>query len=205
MRDFLKYLRELSVVVIGVAVTLAATSWIGSIGERQDLRLYLDAVKLELEDNLKQLERAEAYMEQSYRLGDYLQSDKPENLSIDSLAQFQYVVGSYYFFSYKTAAFDMFKVSGAMRLIKDKELLLNIWNSYSELENHKVDQELYVKTKMNIQESIFLHEDMEQPKDIFVNPKYRPMLTFYKGWKLTELEGCIAQVRKTIGRLDGVK
>ena len=52
-----KYLREISVVVIGVAITLSASFWINNRNDKRDMNLYLYAIKLELDENIKFLEK----------------------------------------------------------------------------------------------------------------------------------------------------
>ena len=51
-----KYLREISVVVIGVAITLSVSVWLGNRNEKKDIALHLHAIKMELEENEKNLE-----------------------------------------------------------------------------------------------------------------------------------------------------
>ncbi|MDR1602591.1 MAG: hypothetical protein LBS42_09220 [Tannerella sp.] len=75
---------ELSIVVIGIAIMLSVNNWLTTRNEKKDMALYLNAVKLELETNLADLE--------------------------------------------------MFKVSGSMRFVKDKEVLLSIRTAYFKLE-----------------------------------------------------------------------
>ena len=51
MSKFGKFDREVSVVVIGVAITLTATLWINKKNEKRDMALYLNAMKIELDEN----------------------------------------------------------------------------------------------------------------------------------------------------------
>jgi hypothetical protein len=55
MKKIGKYLREISVVVIGVAVTLSASYWLGVKSEKRDIALHLHAIKMELEENAQDL------------------------------------------------------------------------------------------------------------------------------------------------------
>ncbi|MDR0659562.1 MAG: hypothetical protein LBG19_01910 [Prevotellaceae bacterium] len=111
MRKVGKYFCEVSVVIIGVTLTLMATSWINSCSEKKDLRLYLDAVKLELEDNLNMLQKAEEYIDKTLQLSEYLALNESEKHSRDSLKKYKSITQSFYFFVYKTEAFDRFKIS----------------------------------------------------------------------------------------------
>ena len=47
-----KYLRELSVIIIGIAVTVLTGLWINDRNNTQDIGLYLENIKMELQNNL---------------------------------------------------------------------------------------------------------------------------------------------------------
>lgn len=204
MRGFGKYLREVSVVILGVAVTLIATNWISNRGEKKDLELYLDAVELELEDNLKQLEIAKNFMNQAHRLGEYFKSTKLENLNADSIKPYYNVLNEAYLFVYKAGAFDMLKTSGAMRLIKDKELVLDIWQSYSNLERYKAEHDMYMTEKSSMMTSLYYQYedlgDIEEFIDIFLDPKNSQLRVFYKSRGGGAIWSCINQVKKTLAK-----
>jgi len=118
-----KYLREISVVVIGVAITLSVSYWISQRGEKRDLKLYLNAIKLELEENIETLERAIEDLKPSVRYSNYLRSVDAKSINSDSIDSYGDDITSNYMYSFQTNAFEMFKNSGHMRLIDDKELL----------------------------------------------------------------------------------
>ena len=200
MKKVGKYFREVSVVIIGVTITLIATNWINSRGEQQDLQLYLDAVKLELEDNLVLLRKAESYMDLTLDYSYYLASNKPEEYSVDTLDKYKPITQNYYFFIYKTGAFDMLKTSGAMRLLEDKGLLLDIWNSYSSLELYRAEHDDYMRRKVDA-----LEEAISRNKDVasvdIGDPNQRPLRNFYLTYSsIGDLDSCIAQVTKTLTR-----
>ena len=56
MKKILKYLRELSIIIIGVAITAGVGFWINNRNNKKDLESHLIAVKLELEYNAKSLD-----------------------------------------------------------------------------------------------------------------------------------------------------
>ncbi|MDR0506440.1 MAG: hypothetical protein LBH32_06450 [Dysgonamonadaceae bacterium] len=45
------YLRDFSIVVAGIAVTLWVQSWLTTRSEKKDMALYMNALKLEMEYN----------------------------------------------------------------------------------------------------------------------------------------------------------
>ena len=133
-----KYLRELSIIVAGVAITLSASLWIGQKSEKKDMKLYLKSIRIELEENMKEFDKVMAYhsLEANYTM--YLLSHDIESRHIDSLAYYANICcQSLQTFSFKTNAFEMLKSSGVLRLLDDKELVLALWNTYDELSELK--------------------------------------------------------------------
>ena len=129
-----KYLREISVVVIGVAITLFASYWISIKSEKRDMALYLNALKMELEENMKVIDDVKEYSQPSVRYANYLKSHDKKSLNADTIKSYTKVFYTVQSFTFKTNAFEMFKTSGIMRLVDDKELLLSIWDVYNNID-----------------------------------------------------------------------
>ena len=143
-----KYLREISVVVIGVAITLSLSYWITNRKEERDMELYLKAIKLELEENIELLDTEAAYLEDWKNYAIYLASHDKKSLHPDSIRRGGYPgLGTIKDIIFQTSAFEMFKVSGAMRLIADKELLQSLWKTYLNIERVKLEINTYYELK----------------------------------------------------------
>ena len=56
IRPIVKYFRELSIVVVGVAITVGIGLFVNNSNNRKDQKQYLNAIKLELEENAKQFD-----------------------------------------------------------------------------------------------------------------------------------------------------
>ena len=128
-----RYIREISIVVIGVAITLSAGIWINNANNKKDLKLYLNMIKIEMENNLKNFELNKVPLQTAFRYSNYLKSTEPNLLVKDSIVKIEnqiYHVKKYFI---KKDAFEMLKNSGLMRLIKDKNGLLFLWESYARL------------------------------------------------------------------------
>ena len=136
-RESGKLFRDVMVVVVGIAITFSLNNWMSNSKERKDIQQYLYALKMELEENLNNVENVARYHKEAMYLCRYLNEYKPESYQIDSIAKYNLIINGTKSFSYKTSAFEMLKMSGTMRLIKDKELLSKIWNSYQALEATK--------------------------------------------------------------------
>lgn len=141
IKTVIRYIRDLSIVIAGIAVTLYLDSLVTNQSEKRDLQLYFNAIKLELEENMEILDEAIENMEQSVRYSDYLRSHDPDTLDKDTINSFAHVYNGASAYTYKTNAFEMFKNSGSMRLVEDKQLLLSLWDVYSDLEDRKISSE----------------------------------------------------------------
>jgi len=168
MKPIVKWLRELSVVVTGIALTFGIGFLVNTKNNKEDLKQYLNALKMEMEQNAEEFDYQAQMFNKSVRYADYLKSINYTSPDKDSLAYyavsafsdnldadgvgFGYMLISHPISS-MTNAFEMFKVSGAMRQMKDKELLMIIWRTYTEMElaksgvldNYKVKEEEAIK------------------------------------------------------------
>ena len=120
MFKIVKYLRELSVIIIGIAVTVLTGLWINDRNNTQDIGLYLENIKMELQNNLDDINMVKKYYDFASIYSKYLLTHKMQNLEHDTLSYYNGLTKVLPFFTYKTSAFDMLKSSGMMRLIKDK-------------------------------------------------------------------------------------
>jgi hypothetical protein len=173
-----KYLREVSVVVIGVAITLSVSYWIGINNEKRDMALHLRAIKMELKENTGYIEILVNSLKFQCRYADYLQSRDKKSLDKDTL-------NSYYLLCYTPPenytfianAFEMFKNSGTMRLMSDKELLMGIWNVYDYLTYLKEAIDEHNRLKWNFIEKEISLFDVNGEK---IELNIIPMYDFYK-------------------------
>jgi len=132
MTTLVRYVRDLSIVIAGIAVTLYASDRVSGRSEKRDLKLYLNAIRLELEENNKTLEQAIEGLQPSIGYSEYLKSHDKDSLDMDTISFYKEIFYSYIGYSLQSNAFEMFKSSGIMRLIDDKELLLSLWEVYDE-------------------------------------------------------------------------
>jgi hypothetical protein len=167
-----KYLREISVVVIGVAITLSVSYWITNRSEKRDMALYLTAVKWEMEDNMELIELRLEQLQKSIEYATYLMSHNKNLLNADTIRSYNCDGGYYSFsmFNYKADAFEMFKISGAMRFINDKRILLGIWDVYNKLSELKNDVELIHQMKL---------DEAKNDKLLSKEKDFIPMYYFY--------------------------
>ena len=198
------YIRELSIVIIGVAVTLYASSIINSNKEKKDLHQQLDIICTELESNIKSLDGLIGFYDRHERLRSYLVEsiNNPKEGTNDSIRKYGYIIGELYLFVYKRDAYDMLLNSGAIKLMTDRYLLLDITECYSMLEIAKNDFDTYASLKLNeFQKLNDLKETTSYNKGI-LDPEYRNLFNFYinmqKGYYPVEVKEHIQNVLSKI-------
>ena len=174
-----KYLRELSIVVIGVAITVSIGLWINNINNRKDLKQYLTAVKMELESNARNFDFYAEWYQKSVRYANYISRTDKKTIDKDTLNYYKITdndgcgYGYYHSSAFvKTNVFEMFKTSGIMRQMNDKMLLETIWEVYSMQLNTQLFLDLCFQTKR--EEVIKETQLRAEGKPIAV-----PMQTFY--------------------------
>lgn len=197
-----KYLRELSVVVLGVAITFTLNDWVSARNEKKDVQRYLEAIQLELEDNLAIVQEQYKFYDRTGKFAQYLLSNKLEKLSVDSLSKYSSVKGYITYMIYKSSAFEMLKSSGAMRLIKDKELLKSIIDCYKLMETAKSGGDKYMETKWNELYSTFTANGLPSNTDDYDirELKYRRLFNFFSVHTHGEnnFKACEQQIGKTL-------
>jgi hypothetical protein len=201
-----KYTREVSVVVIGVAITLSATLWIGKKNEKKDMALYLNAIKIELEENTATMSKSIEYLRPEVEYENYLATHDKKLLNEDSLGYYAthncYLLNK---FAFKTNAFEMFKSSGIMRLIDDKELLLSIWNVYTSIVSLNETLKWHFDTKWRYMEKdlIFVENGMF---DLSKLANETPMYFFYNiglsSSVLNDCERALEYTKETVSKME---
>ena len=204
----LKYLRELSVVVIGVAITFIGSNWINSCQKENELKRHLEAVRIELKEDLGVIKEKGLFYQRQGRLAKYLMSDAPENLNrdrIDSLNIHEsYSIFGYFFtLIYKDSAFEMLKNSESLNRIRNKELSRSILDCYALMENAKSQSDAYINRKMNELYGAILDNQQLFYGDV-LNPKFRRVYYFFMVYiDLDKLfEECEDQIEETLALLE---
>jgi hypothetical protein len=196
MERIVRYLRDFSIVVAGIAVTLLGQDWLTGRNEKKDIELYLNAVKLELQDNLELVNKTKYYYERSLQYSTYLSSNTMRNLHPDTLRHYFDLNKYIPIFIYKTSAFDMLKNSGVMRLIKDKRKVQLIWNCYARLEETKIGNDFYIQRKIS---------EIDRNNDSVVDAKPESLYLFFKSILSNDMKNvfhnCSENITHTLSQL----
>jgi hypothetical protein len=172
----------------------------------------LNAIKIELEENINELDSIIKYLLPDVGYSNYLLNVDKDSIDVDSLIHYMNTYSRAEKFSIKTNAFEMFKTSGIMRLLNDKELMLSLWNIYGvlSLQNEELDWYFHLKWT-DIQKEFSLVDkrkliDEAQFRETIL--KARPLYDFYTlGVTHSLLNNCYDvqnKTKNTIEKLDKV-
>jgi hypothetical protein len=159
--------------VAGIAVTLWVQSVITSRSEEKDTALYLNTLKLEFEENCNIIDSTLIpAMEKTTDYIRYISTHDKRTSHPDTIQSYIYVYRNVISVTYQYDAFEMFKISGNMRFVKDKKLLRSIWSIYANLKMQENWIDNYYREKM---EEITKDSQMEAEG----KPAGIPMYNFY--------------------------
>ena len=199
IRPVIKYLRELSIVVIGVAITVGIGFWINNNSLKKDQKLYLDAIKLELEENIKQFDHLTKWLQKSYNYALYINFTDKKSLDKDTLSYYSKTDNDGCGYTYtgsmsamiSTNAFEMYKSSGAMRQMKNKEKLKAIWEAYTRIEMAQIHIDKYFRIK---EDEVMRYARLKEEGKIFDVP----MQVFYTSGMPGEMRRWSSQTSEAI-------
>ena len=159
-----RYISELSIVILGVLISLFLNGKITERNERKDLKLQLLAVQAELEDNLKFIEAFVRHYEQVNLTRKNVQAGTWDDNDLQAAAWMVY-------FHYKRDALDMLKNTGYLRLVKNKQQLLDILECYHLMELAKTDHHEFTTMKISKIDIIGNNVSFERYKEwiVFMN------------------------------------
>jgi len=180
MTKIVQYLRELSIIITGIIITVGFGLWVNKNNIRKDQKLYLYAIILELKENAESFETYTKRLQKCVGYSNYIRSHDEKSINQDSI-QFYASSGPDNFYIgwgnsnpvtlYNQDAFEMFKSSGIMHQISDKELLLSIWKLYQLMKHtqNEIDDNLRYKRElaMNDRQRIDNGEEVALPKKWF--------------------------------------
>jgi len=213
-----KYLREISVIVIGVAITLSVSQWINNRSQRQDIAIHLSAIKTELEENIELLENniIKFHLMPEVKYVNYLLSLRDgQPLNADSILSHLPAWAFIAQHSLQSIAFESLKNSGLMHLINDRELQLLLWEMDFYLAGVNYALELHFQEKWNAMKK----EDWSDLKEVIshgrqkisVAPMYNffiinPFIEFGFSHAIVQTaERYLNTARKTLAKLESLK
>ena len=136
------YVRQISIVVIGVLITFMGSDLVTRNSEKEDIRATMLLIKEELKSNREKYEDIVAEFQEDERLSALLAEHdlKIRIIPEDSLSHIRS-------FTYTQNALDILKSSMLMQKISDKELLLQLTEIYEVLDGFKATMNGYYDMK----------------------------------------------------------
>ena len=204
----LKFFRELLVVVTGIGITVGTGLWVNKKNNEKDLKQYLTALKMELEQNAENFDWYANSLQKSVKYANYILSHDEKSVNQDTI--------NYYMDSkdgvgwgaiqsvnvFTKNAFEMFKISGAMRQMGDKGLLMYVWEIYSKMENVQsfLDMCIQIKREERLKEVQLWAEGKKiiVPMKIFYSDSYIHEM-------LRECKDMSERIKQTISILEASK
>lgn len=145
-----KYFRELSTIIIGIAITFWGNNYINGINTKKALKQELKAIESELRENEKEIDEILSFYNDLSRYSDLLLKGNTQKVHNDSLKKYQYTLTTINSFNFKKDAFDMIKYSGSLKEINDVTSILNIMECYRLMEQAKEGHDIYMNQKVNM-------------------------------------------------------
>lgn len=134
-----EYIRQTSIVVIGVLITFVGSELVTRCSEQKDIKSTMLLIRDELKSNRDQFEDVMSEFNKDKRISTLLMEHdmKFRMIPEDSLRQFGFVLGHFRVFSCRRNAMDLLKNSMLMQKISDKEFLLLLIEAYETLESFR--------------------------------------------------------------------
>ncbi len=143
------YFRELSIVIAGICITFAGTDFISNVSREKQIKESMQMIKMELEENLSNINRAEAlYLDEIsfFRMliqkQDSLQTIDASILEDNINAPFKIED-----FEYSEDALEVLKNSALMQQIADKQFILKLLQAYKGCRRISESQKFYYTNK----------------------------------------------------------
>lgn len=143
------YVRQTSIVVIGVLITFAGSEVVTRCSEQKDIKSTMLLIRDELKMNRKNFDNILSEFGKDEHLSALLVTHDMNCRAIpeDSLKQFRSSIGQVRGFIYTRNALDILKNSMLMQKISDKEFLLSLTDVYETLEGYKMSVNGYYDMK----------------------------------------------------------
>lgn len=214
---FFKYLRDLSIVIVGVFITLWITNIVSDRTKRNEVNRAMALIKTELEENLQSLDRAQQKWETEQRAYGLVRKEinHVDRIHADTLDKYKKVIGDKHSLAVNNDSYEVFKSSLLMQHIKDKDFLRDLSKIYGSLELLRVKLNNYSNLKATGL-SHMMNDISQESLDLWANGtiydyyaiplKDNVFRTFvYTGGTLVssdEFEGCKKDIAGMIDRIN---
>ena len=154
-----EYLKQLSVVVLGIVVTFVGSDQISACQQRRELRTALQLVKDELQENQKVVQAIQRLVLYERHVTRYLieHKDRLDQVPVDTLEQYAKVPFWWASYHVSTDAMEALKASGLMQKMPDVEFAQQLIKTYGQVERTATLYDFYAETKQKLQEKMIIN------------------------------------------------
>lgn len=183
------YIRQLSIVILGIVVTFAANDAITNYSQSKEIESALQLVKKELEMNLEKVRKINSRITMEQKAFNYVlnHANSFEQASEDTLFLYQNIPFQSRTFSYTKDAIDLLKSSSLFQKIRPKDLTLQIITTYSDLEIVAGNVEDFYNMKMRYADLLMMNEKFDvynMGSTPSIAHFWKNFLSFREGWNL---------------------
>ncbi len=161
--DIVKYLRELSIVIIGVLATLLITNIISNRIKSNEVKKAITILRTELEDNLRNINEAEQKWKKEQDIFALIKKHifQLEKIPEHTLEGYKKVIGDKHSLSVNSDSYEVLKSSLLIQYIKDQDFLRKLSKTYGTIDllNRKV--QYYSDLKKNGLDHLINHIDQK--------------------------------------------
>lgn len=163
------YLRQTSIVVIGILITFTGSDLISRCSDKRDTQATMLLIRDELKANREKCVNLLSEFDKDEHLSALLVKHDMNyrEIPLDSLKQYLYVVGRILNFEYSRNALNILSNSMQMQNISDKEFLLSLNEVYEILERFKVSVNGYYGMKEKVTVPFHLSMPDKQTKLLY--------------------------------------
>lgn len=146
------YVRQFSIVAAGIIVTFVGSDLIAGHKQQKEVASVMRFVVSELEHNKQEVEKLYARVSLDRQMGKYLVECDYDvrRLPVDTLQKYNWFISSTSSLKYMSDALEVLKNSSLMQQVKDKEMLLNLAQSYGSLRQLQIDAAEFYRIKGDI-------------------------------------------------------
>lgn len=132
LSGIIPYLRELSIVIIGILITVGITSFISNHNRQKEINGMLRLVKEELKENRQNFRGIRARYEAEQHAFRLLRENLNDitQISADTLENYKFAIGNIYQFETRRDSYDVLKNSVLVQYIKEKDLKYQLSRIY---------------------------------------------------------------------------
>lgn len=175
--DWSSFLSNILSVVLGIFITFGIQGWIDRSHEKKDVKAALELVKEELVNNSNDLRDVINLIgaEKDAAVSMLSNLDQLKKCEYDSVATWNTVLGSEYFFTVTDDALELLKSSSLFQKINDKNLALGIIKAYDYLEANSKAFNTHEQYKV----SLFMEANTDKAKKLAATTSGLDFLKLY--------------------------